>query len=981
MSSATNGPAGARRPRAGHANGPELLAEKLRVPRLSLAILRRRRLTDLIDQAAGHRVTVVSGPAGAGKTVACGSWASAGPASRRVAWLTLDAGDRDPARFWSYVQAALTRAGGAPADAVGALRPQQVPAAGPPPPPAPAVPVPPPVPAGSADDFALRLAEAAQLLTEPVTLVLDDAHELTGGPVLAGLDLLIRHAPPALRLILIGRCPPPLQLARLRLSGDLADVTAADLACAPEEADAYFAMLGLAVDRGARDELLRRTEGWMAGLRLAAMGAASRAETGCSGPIACISGAEPLVTDYLWDEVLGRQPLETRLFMLRTSVTEQTSGDLADALTGGPGGARTLERLSRENSFVETVGHGGAVYRYHTLLREVLAAERARQIPQEIPILLRRAARWHAAHDQAIDALRCAARAGDWDYAARTLAEAAAAALVRSGVATLEDVLDLFPAQSRADDAAVAAALAAARLWHGDPDGAAHHLDTAERVLGRRRSSERRIIEPWLAALRVMQAASRSAADPGLLARGWTLAEQGQAIAGTQPEHRALGLLWFALGSARLRRWEIGAGRYALNHASLQLAAGGLGELCARARGWQALAEAWYGDLAAAEKILGECRPPADGDPGSSCLAALASAQVSLARDDLGSVRKLLDDCGEHEARELQLPGEPDLVVVAGLIRARAALAGDDATGARAIVLRLRDAGAPVDPPLERLLMLLDCEIAVRTGDTGRARMTLLPRVEGAEADRADCRLMLGRLLLSEGDFPGATDAVAPIIDGTATEVTIEVKVAALVVAAVASRRAGRTATAAELVQQALALAEPDDASRVFLDAGQSARSAITVLIPPTSRGAGFAGRILERFDTQLPHADGQLEKPAVLLTDSELAVLRFLPSHLTNQEIAEALFLSINTVKTHLRAAYRKLGVASRRAAIARARRLDLILATARRLARDARWGQFWSGYAACSAVRLRLRLWRMSRNALAASSTPSSSSQAPRT
>jgi LuxR family maltose regulon positive regulatory protein len=927
MSSATNGLAGARRPRAGNGNDSELLAEKLRVPRLSLATLRRRRLTDLIDQAAGHRVTVVSGPAGAGKTVACGSWASAGPSSRRVAWLTLDAGDRDPARFWSYVQAALTRAGGAPAGAVGALAPQRIPAAAPPPPPMPAVPAAPPAPAGSAEDFALRLAEATQLLTEPVTLVLDDAHELTSGPVLAGLDLLIRHAPPALRLILAGRCPPPLQLARLRLSGDLADVTAAELACTAQEADAYFAMLGLEVDPGARDELLRRTEGWMAGLRLAAMSAASRADAGCSGRIAGISGAEPLVTDYLWDEVLGRQPPETRLFMLRTSVTEQTSGDLADALTGGPGGARTLERLSRENSLVEAVGPGGAVYRYHTLLREVLAAERARQIPQEIPILLRRAARWHAAHDQAIDALRCAARAGDWDYAARTLAEAAAAALVRSGVAPLEDVLEEFPAQSRADDAAVAAALAAARLWHGDPDGAAHHLDTAERALGRRRSSERRIIEPWLAALRVMEAASRSAADPGLLARGWTLAEQGQATAGTQPEHRALGLLWFALGSARLRRWEIGAARYALSHACRQLTAGGLAELRARARGWQALAEAWYGDLAAAEKILTDCRQPADdGDPGSSCLAALASAQVSLARDDLASVRKLLDDCGEHQARELQLPGEPDLVVVAGLIRARAALAGDDATGARAIVLRLRDAGAPVDPPLERVLTLLDCEVAVRTGDTGRARMTLLPRVEGADADRADCQLMLGRLLLSEGDFPGATDAVAPVLDGTATEVTIEVKVAALVVAAVASRRGGRSAAATELLQQALALAEPDDANRVFLDAGQPARSAITVLIPPSSRSAGFASRILERFDTQLPHPDGQPERPAVLLTDSELAVLRFLPSHLTNQEIAEALFLSINTVKTHLRAAYRKLGVASRRAAIARARRLDLI-------------------------------------------------------
>src|SRR5580693_8766913 len=334
MSSTASGPVAARRGRPAAAGRPELLEDKLRVPRLSVAILRRGRLIDLIEKAAGHRVTVVSGPAGAGKTVACGSWASAPPASRRVAWLTLDAADRDPARFWSYVTAALTRGGVLPADAARALRD------------------------APADSFPLRVVETAALLTEPVTLVLDDVHELADGPVLAGLDLLIRHVPPALRLILSGRCPPRLALARLRISGDLADVSTSELACTADEADAYFAMLGLDVDAAARDLLLGRTEGWMAGLRLAAMSV--RGQVPQTGRITAITGDEPLVTDYLWDEVLGRQPPEIRLFMLRTSVTEQMSGDLADALTGEPGGARTLERLSRENSFVETLGDGHA---------------------------------------------------------------------------------------------------------------------------------------------------------------------------------------------------------------------------------------------------------------------------------------------------------------------------------------------------------------------------------------------------------------------------------------------------------------------------------------------------------------------------------------------------------------------------------------------------------------------------------------------
>jgi LuxR family maltose regulon positive regulatory protein len=260
------------------------------------------------------------------------------------------------------------------------------------------------------------------------------------------------------------------------------------------------------------------------------------------------------------------------------------------------------------------------------------------------------------------------------------------------------------------------------------------------------------------------------------------------------------------------------------------------------------------------------------------------------------------------------------------MIRARAVLADGDSHGARGLVLRLRDTSAPDDPHLGWMLTLLDCEIALRTGDTGRARVTLDSQADGPYHDRAGSQLMLGRLLLTEGDFARALEAVRPIMDGTADGVTLQIKVAALLVAAVADRRLGLIETAAELLEQALALAEPDDASRVFLDAGQPVRSAITVLVPPTSRSAGFAGRILERFDTQLPHAGGGPDQAEVLLTDSELAVLRFLPSHLTNQEIAEALFLSINTVKTHLRSAYRKLGVTSRRAAIARGRRLDLL-------------------------------------------------------
>jgi LuxR family maltose regulon positive regulatory protein len=772
-----------------------------------------------------------------------------------------------------------------------------------------------------------------------------------------------------LRLVLSARQPPALQLARLRVAGELADIGGHDLACTSEEADAYFSMLGLDVDPGARDALLRRTQGWMAGLRLAAMRARSDPEPGAT--ITDLAGDEPIVTDYLWDEVLVKQAPATRMFLLRTCIAGQVSGDLADALTGQSGSARTLDRLSRENSFVDVVDRERGEYAYHPLLRQVLTAGLHREIPHEIPVLMRRAARWYAAHDQPIASVRCAAEAQDWDYAAQTLAEAGAGVASPGSTADLESVLSLFPADRSADDPAVAAAWAAARLWDGDRDGAAAYLDSGERALGRAVPAMQRIMEPTLAALRVMLAGGRTDPDPALLATARSLAERSQAAASTQPEHRAVGLLWFTLGVARLRRWEIQQARRALRQADRQLAAGNLTGLQARARAWRALAEAWYGDLTAARRSAVDVLAGRGvGDPGlagpgraelgawgagwdagtpgaagtapaaaaagsaggaegpgkaqAAELAALAQALVSLRRDDLSTAQRLLE--GIDPQLTGQFPGEPSVSAVAALIRARVLLADGDATAATALLARLRETWGPAHPALADVLTIAEGEVALRVGSTGRARAVLLLIEEGEQFDRADGRLLRGGLLIAEGDFKSALEAVEPCLDGAADGVTLQEQISGLLIAAAAQRRLGSTDEAAGLLEQALTLAEPDGAYRAFLDGGAAVRSAMTVLIPPTSRHAGFAGRILERFDAQTPRPAGPVDAVSVPLTDSERAVLRFLPSHMTNEEISQALFLSINTVKTHLRSAYRKLGVSSRREAIARGRRLGLL-------------------------------------------------------
>jgi LuxR family maltose regulon positive regulatory protein len=892
------------------------LEDKLQIPPSHFPVLRRRRVTGLIEQATRHRVTLVCGPAGAGKTVACATWAAASPDRRRVVWLTLDTGDQN-SWFWAYVCAGLTRLRVAPRDVLRSLEDS------------------------SPETFPLRLVEAAQQFTEPVTLVLDGVDELTDQPVLAGLDLLIRHAPGALRLVLSARQPPALQLARLRVSGELADIGGRDLACTSDEADAYFTLLGLDVDRAARDELLRRTEGWMAGLRLAAM----RARAGPGTRITDLAADEPMVTDYLWDEVLGRPPAETRMFLLRTSITEDVSGDLADALTGQSGSARILDRLNRENSFVDVLDRERGCYRYHPLLREVLTAGRQREIPDEIPVLLGRAARWYAAHGRPVDAVRYAAEAADWDYAAQILAEAGVVAALQDQAAELEAALLLFPAERSTDDPAVAAAWAATRLRAGDREGAASDLDSARHAVARAAPAMRRIMEPTIAALQVMHAASRADADPGLLAGGRALAGRCQAAVSTRAEHGAVGLLWFALGTASLRRWEIQDAGRALRRADRELGAGGLAEWQARARGWRALAEALGGELAAAERS-------AAGDE-ASLAARLARAQISLSRDDLAAARRRLDDLAldgpvldgpvldgpvldgpvldgpvldQAGERGGPFPGEPSVSVLAALIRARVMLADGDAAGARQVLSRLRDGRGPAAPALSDVITVAEGDLALRAGDVGRARALLARAGRSEQAGRAAGSLLRGAMLITAGDFTAALAALPPGGDAHAstTGLTRHEQISGLLLGAIAHRRLDAAGEAARLVERALTLAEPDGAYRVFLDLGTPARSALAAGVPPGSRHARFATRILERFEAQAPRPPG--ERPTVPLTSSEQAVLCFLPSHMTNEEISQALFLSINTVKTHLRSAYRKLGVGSRREAIARGRRIGLL-------------------------------------------------------
>ncbi len=644
-------------------------SDKVAVPRSNVPLVERPRIIELIGQAtAGHRVTLVCGPSGSGKTVACAAWAS-GAQDGSVAWLSLDYGDRWPRQLWEHVRLALASTPAIPGDVARAL------------------------PDPDDDAFPLRLAELAERFTTPVTLVVDDICDLAGASVLTGVDQLIRHAPPTLRLVLSGRHPAGLAVAKLRVGGELAEIGAADLACTPEEADAYFAMVGLDLPPAQRDELLARTEGWMTGLRLAAL----RAGPGRPGAsISRITGDEPAVADYLWDEVLASLPADSRLFLLRTSVADVICGDLADALTGGSSGGAILEQLSRENMMIgpedSDLGRTERTeYRFHPMLADMLRARLRRELPGETIRLTRRAARWLAARGQHAQAISAAARAGDWDFAGRVLADAGPELLVPGRAAELEPVLATFPASRFAADPAVAGALAAAGLRTGDSCAAALHLDNAQQALGRCGQAQRTRIRTWLQALRLMSTSPGQGSDADTLveqSRG--IAVQAERTACDAAAHQSVGLLWCALGAAELAAMDVVSARQSLAAARRHLREG-RPEFDDRARGWQALAEAVYGDLAAASD-LAEHR---DGEAGpTSLLCQLAMAHVHLARDELAAARAALDQCDPDERAGLYDGHDPAagsvIVSLAATARARLALADGDLGAARNVLTRLR---------------------------------------------------------------------------------------------------------------------------------------------------------------------------------------------------------------------------------------------------------------------------------------------------
>jgi LuxR family maltose regulon positive regulatory protein len=430
-------------------------------------------------------VTVLSAPPGSGKTVLLRSWIGEAGLGERAAWVLVGRDERDAQRFWLSVLGALrqTVPGSALVRALTATP--------------------------DLDGWAIVewLLKDLAPLAGRLWLVIDDLHELGSDQARRQLELLLMRAPPELRFVLATRHDVRLGLHRLRLEGELTEIRASDLRFTAAEAGALFQAAGVQLAGPTLALLHERTEGWAAGLRLAALSLAGpalallheRTEGWAAGLrlaalslaghpdperfAAGFSGSERTVAEYLLAEVLDRQPTEARRLLLRTSVLERVNGELADLLTGGPGGVRVLKDLEEANAFVVSLDAARSWFRYHHLFADLLQLELRRTEPGEVAALHELAAGWFAAHGFAVEAIRHAQAARDWGLAARLLADHWPGLHLGGRTATVHALLAGFPAGARAADAELAALVAADELAHGSPEAAERYLGLAERGL------------------------------------------------------------------------------------------------------------------------------------------------------------------------------------------------------------------------------------------------------------------------------------------------------------------------------------------------------------------------------------------------------------------------------------------------------------------------------------------------------------------
>jgi LuxR family maltose regulon positive regulatory protein len=884
-----------------------LLATKLHVPRAQPGFVPRHRLARQLDDGLARGLILVCAPAGSGKTSLLASWARTG--SRPAAWLSLDSGDNDPARFWRHVFAALDLA----QPGIGARAAPLLSLSEPPP----------------SEVLVTTLINDLAQHEEPaeVALVLDDYHLIDSRQLHASVAFLAEHLPSGLRLVLASRSEPPLPLARLRARGQVAELSAADLRFTADEA---AALLGSGLSGDALATLTARTEGWAAGLKLAAL--SLRGQPDAARFVTEFNGSNRYVLDYLTEEVLESQPADVRGFLLQTSVLERLSGPLCDALTGRSDGQQMLERIERAGLFLVPLDEVRGWWRYHHLFADLLRARLAAEQPDRIRELNTEAARWHEDHGLADDAIRHALAADDVAEAARLIERHFDAAYMTGERTTIQRWLSAVPRPVTLGRPRLRLAQTFAALVYGD-------IEAAAALLSGVRGVEEAAAEPFSPS--VGEAASLLVNLPAgfAIGRAWLAYLRGdpKAMAAFAVQARSelapgqlmlesvyqlnLALADWLVGKLAdaereftdlVARWR-SAGETSLAARSCRF----VGQI-QRDQGRLDTAFRTYAQLVAIAEDPGRPRPPVAG------YGYVGMAEVAYQRDELGDavgyVTEGLARCRQLSENE---PLASGLVTLAWIRQAE----GDRAGAVAAMEEAERSAPSPaaanllVPVPAQRARLLLaqgDVSFAARWA----AEQGLSPDDEPSYL-REQEYLVLVRLLLAQRRPADALALLERMHGPAAGQERTGNVIELLALRALALADSGSPAEAVEVLTEALGLGCQQGYVRVFADEGAPMAALLSRVdgIP-----AGYLGRVRAAGQRDAPDARRQAHGLVDPLTMRELEVLALLAEGAPNQGIADQLVVTLDTVKKHVTHVLAKLGAANRTEAVVRAREIGLI-------------------------------------------------------
>jgi len=883
------------------------------MPRPARRWVPRSRLSERLSRGAGSALTLVSAPAGFGKTTLLAEWATTRPAAGpSVAWLSLDGRDNDPALFWTYVVAALRAADGKDigAEALSFLESPRTPI-----------------------EAALSALLNDLLAAEnDVVLVLDDYHLIEARDVHDGVAFVLDHRPPQLHLLIATRADPPLWLARLRGEGELVEIRAADLRFTPEESGAYLdAEMGPVLTAGDVASLATRTEGWIAALQLAALSMQGRDDL--SSFVAGFAGDDRYIVDYLAEEVLERQPEDVRQFLLQTSILDRLAGPLCDAVTGLDGGSARLVALERGNLFVVPLDDRRRWYRYHHLFSDVLQARLLDEQPHLLPELHRRASAWYTEHGESPEAITHALAAKDFDRAAELVELALPAVRNRRQDATLRDWMRAFPDDVVRVRPVLNAGFVGALAATGQFEGVAARLRDVERCLATGEGivvdenqfrSLPSAIEMYRAALalidgdlaatveharRVLDLAPEddhlhSAAGAALLGlASWTSGdlEAGyQAYAESVARMRRGGHIADILGcSIAMADMRITQGRLSdamgIYQDALQLVADHSDVVL---RGTADMHVGMSGihrerdDLQAAGEELRRSRELGDhnGLPQNAYRWRVAKAGILEAQGDVTAAVELLDEAERFYDTDFS----PDVRPV-GAVRARVQAAHGQIDEALGWVRQRRLTPEDDLGYLNEFEHITLARVLLGQHRTGRSGRSL-----------QDASGLLGRLL-------------AGAETGKRTGAVIEI----LVLQSLVSQARGEASAALASLRRAVELGEPEGYVRVFAGEGPP----LAHLLQALAKHGILADYIHRLLAATAAAGSRPVKQPLVdPLSDRELAVLRLLASDLGGPDIARELMVSLNTMRTHTKSIYAKLGVNDRRTAVRKAQELRLL-------------------------------------------------------